>query len=232
MYNGMMQDFGAGPGGPMIQGKWINRLNGNIINVRDSIINGDEMMLITDKGQISMDDFSRNYVQASTDVYDEHGNVIGQEDIDPSDIIMSSKHKVNNPKVNIAALEKAGRIEELKNDPQMPEEVSEVTSVNNVDILHAPVNTYPYTTENNSQQHRQEPESEKTRLIKTIFEKSAQPTIKLDIEWAAFPQNELEMLMNYFGVTQDEIADYISNSIDKSAIIEAVNRFLTSKFMC
>jgi primase-polymerase (primpol)-like protein len=228
MYTGGMQDFGNGPGGPMIQGKWINRMNGNIINVRDSIINGDEMLLITDKGQISMDDFSRNYVQASADIYDEHGNVIGQEDIDPSTIVMSTRQKVNNPKVNMAALEKGGKIEEIQNnDDILPEDMSQITSVNTTDILHTPLNSNNINSNNTNKQ----PESEKTKLIKTIFEKSAQPTISLDIEWAAFPKNELEMLMNYFGVTQDEIAEYISNSIQKDAIIEAVNRFLTSRFI-
>lgn len=220
MYNGGMQDFGNGPGGPMIQGKWINRITGNIINVRDSIINGDEMLLITDQGQINMEDFSRNYVQASTDIYDERGNIIGQEAIDPEDIVMTSKQKVNNPKINKATIDRDSKLQE----DILPEDMSQITSVNNVDLLHTPIDT----TSNNNYK---EPESEKTKLIKTIFEKSAQPTINLDIEWAAFPKNELEMLMNYFGVTQDEIADYISTTINRDAIIEAVNRFLTSKFV-
>jgi primase-polymerase (primpol)-like protein len=186
------------------------------------------MLLITYKGQISMDDFSRNYVQASADIYDEHGNVIGQEDIDPSTIVMSTRQKVNNPKVNMAALEKGGKIEEIQNnDDILPEDMSQITSVNTTDILHTPLNSNNINSNNTNKQ----PESEKTKLIKTIFEKSAQPTISLDIEWAAFPKNELEMLMNYFGVTQDEIAEYISNSIQKDAIIEAVNRFLTSRFI-
>ncbi len=220
MYNGGMQDFGNGPGGPMIQGKWINRITGNIINVRDSIINGDEMLLITDQGQINMEDFSRNYVQASTDIYDERGNIIGQEAIDPEDIVMTSKQKVNNPKVNKATIDRDSKLQE----DILQEDMSQITSVNNVDLLHTPIDTI-------SNNNYKEPESEKTKLIKTIFEKSAQPTISLDIEWAAFPKNELEMLMNYFGVTQDEIAEYISNSIQKDAIIEAVNRFLTSRFI-
>jgi hypothetical protein len=220
MYNGGMQDFGNGPGGPMIQGKWINRITGNIINVRDSIINGDEMLLITDQGQINMEDFSRNYVQASTDIYDERGNIIGQEAIDPEDIVMTSKQKVNNPKVNKATIDRDSKLQE----DILQEDMSQITSVNNVDLLHTPIDTI-------SNNNYKEPESEKTKLIKTIFEKSAQPIINLDIEWAAFPKNELEMLMNYFGVTQDEIADYISTTINRDAIIEAVNRFLTSKFV-
>lgn len=216
MIGGGIQDFGTGPGGPMISGKWINRLTGNIINVRDSIINGDEMVLITDKGQVSMDDFSRNYVQASTDIYDDKGNIIGQEEIDPNDIVMSSK-QINNPKLKNA--------QQLGGDIQ-EDDMSQIMSVNNTEVnaLTTPV-VHVQTPK------AQEPQSEKIKLIKTIFDKCSQPEINLDIEWAAFPKNELEMLMNYFGVTQEEIAEYISNSIEKSTIVEAVNKFLMGKFM-
>jgi hypothetical protein len=133
---------------------------------------------------------------------------------------MTSKQKVNNPKVNKATIDRDSKLQE----DILQEDMSQITSVNNVDLLHTPIDTI-------SNNNYKEPESEKTKLIKTIFEKSAQPIINLDIEWAAFPKNELEMLMNYFGVTQDEIADYISTTINRDAIIEAVNRFLTSKFV-
>ena len=216
MIGGGIQDFGTGPGGPMISGKWINRLTGNIINVRDSIINGDEMVLITDKGQVSMDDFSRNYVQASTDIYDDKGNIIGQEEIDPNDIVMSSK-QINNPKLKNA--------QQLGGDIQ-EDDMSQIMSVNNTEVNALTTPVVPVQT-----QKAQEPQSEKIKLIKTIFDKCSQPEINLDIEWAAFPKNELEMLMNYFGVTQEEIAEYISNSIEKSTIVEAVNKFLMGKFM-
>lgn len=216
MIGGGIQDFGTGPGGPMISGKWINRLTGNIINVRDSIINGDEMVLITDKGQVSMDDFSRNYVQASTDIYDDKGNIIGQEEIDPNDIVMSSK-QINNPKLKNA--------QQLGGDIQ-EDDMSQIMSVNNTEVNALTTPVVPVQTPK-----AQEPQSEKVKLIKTIFDKCSQPEINLDIEWAAFPKNELEMLMNYFGVTQEEIAEYISNSIEKSTIVEAVNKFLMGKFM-
>jgi hypothetical protein len=216
MIGGGIQDFGTGPGGPMISGKWINRLTGNIINVRDSIINGDEMVLITDKGQVSMDDFSRNYVQASTDIYDDKGNIIGQEEIDPNDIVMSSK-QINNPKLKNA--------QQLGGDIQ-EDDMSQIMSINNTEVNALTTPVVPVQTPK-----AQEPQSEKVKLIKTIFDKCSQPEINLDIEWAAFPKNELEMLMNYFGVTQEEIAEYISNSIEKSTIVEAVNKFLMGKFM-
>jgi len=63
-------------GGMMISGTWMNKRTGQKVNVRQSIQDGDNMIIITDKGQISMDVFSRDYIQASDEVYDESGKVI------------------------------------------------------------------------------------------------------------------------------------------------------------
>lgn len=62
-----------------IQGEWMNKNTGKKIRVRNSIIDGDQMIIITNMGQISMEEFSRNYVQASDEVYDDEGNVIATE---------------------------------------------------------------------------------------------------------------------------------------------------------
>ena len=53
-----------------ITGKWTNKLTGEVINVRDSIIDGDDMIIISDKGNLSMLDFSQNYIQISDEVYE------------------------------------------------------------------------------------------------------------------------------------------------------------------
>ena len=62
-----------------IQGEWMNKNTGQKIQVRNSIIDGDQMIIITNMGQISMEEFSRNYIQASDEVYDDEGNVIATE---------------------------------------------------------------------------------------------------------------------------------------------------------
>ena len=59
-----------------ISGTWMNKRTGQKINVRQSIQEGDNMIIITDKGQISMDVFSRDYIQASDEIFDESGKVI------------------------------------------------------------------------------------------------------------------------------------------------------------
>lgn len=66
-------------GGEMITGQWINKRTGKTINVRNTIIDGDNMIIISDAGQIGMEEFSRDYIQASDEIYNEDGKVIGHE---------------------------------------------------------------------------------------------------------------------------------------------------------
>ena len=61
-----MNEHGSG----MIQsGKWVNTQTGEEVFVRDSLIDGDKMVVITNKGQLSMEEFSK-YIQC------EEGEVI------------------------------------------------------------------------------------------------------------------------------------------------------------
>ena len=62
-----------------ISGIWMNKRTGQKVNVRQSIQDGDNMIIITDKGQISMEVFSRDYIQASDEIYDESGKVIDNQ---------------------------------------------------------------------------------------------------------------------------------------------------------
>lgn len=93
-----MLDFGAGPGdmmgGAMISGKWINRQTGAVINVRDSFIDDSQnMFLMTDKGQLSMEEFTKYYIQASDEVYDESGKVIETKPVDTNEIKLSNDNE-------------------------------------------------------------------------------------------------------------------------------------------
>jgi hypothetical protein len=67
---------GSGMG---LSGKWMNKRTGQYINIRQTIQEGDNMIIISDKGQIPMDVFSRDYLQVSDDIYDEQGKIIGNE---------------------------------------------------------------------------------------------------------------------------------------------------------
>ena len=99
-----MYEFGSGPGSQkltsgriisdgsdMISGKWINRANGNIINVRGSMTDDSgNMILMTDRGPLNMEEFSRLYVQASDEIYDSAGKVIDSKPIEVNDVKFSN----------------------------------------------------------------------------------------------------------------------------------------------
>lgn len=95
-----------------ISGKWVNKHTNNIINVRDSIIDGDQMIIISDIGQIDMKDFSENYIQISDEDYTPSQSITGNGlvnieslyNIDPTlmaqPIIENNKEIIKQPVVN------------------------------------------------------------------------------------------------------------------------------------
>lgn len=69
-------------GGMDIIGTWMNKRTGQKVNVRQAVQDGDNMIIVTDQGQISMDVFSQDYIQASDEIYDESGTVIDSKPIE------------------------------------------------------------------------------------------------------------------------------------------------------
>ena len=90
-----MLDFGGGPtGGAMVTGRWINRNTGDVINVRDSFIDdSNNMFLMTDRGQLSMDEFTKYYIQASDEVYDMSGKVVDTKPVESNELSFAVDNK-------------------------------------------------------------------------------------------------------------------------------------------
>ena len=86
-------------GGMGISGAWMNKRTGQKVNVRQSIQDGDNMIIITDRGQISMEVFSRDYIQASDEIYDESGKVIDNKPMEMDEdlnAILEYENAINN----------------------------------------------------------------------------------------------------------------------------------------
>jgi hypothetical protein len=68
-------------------------------------------------------------------------------------------------------------------------------------------------------------------LINKIFVKNnSKPNIKLDIDWADFPANELKMLVDFLDVPKEDISDYISKKFDMQQLfVESLCDFLKEK---
>lgn len=84
-----------------ITGKWINKRTGDIVNVRDSIIDGNNMIVLTDRGNISMDAFSRDYIQAQDGEYDIKGNKISDTPMEMESLAEAFK---NNSEKNFSKM--------------------------------------------------------------------------------------------------------------------------------
>ena len=96
----------------------MNKRTGKAVNIRQTIQDGDNMIIISDQGQIPMEVFSRDYVQVSDDIYDDSGKVVGHEEATNSDI---------------------GAIEEYEKmhgvDPLVPQATPAVAPINNEQII-------------------------------------------------------------------------------------------------
>ena len=206
-----MSEFGAGPTGGMISGKWINKRTGETINVRDSIIDGNNMIVISDRGQIDFNIFSRDYIQACDDnIYDYKGNVVGTEKLSTAEIIGEQPavpvKQENDDDFNVLT---------------MPLDARGKTTVKHTNKEHT-------EQKHGNQLSKQKPENEEFKMIDKIFSKiNSNPQISITINWADFPAKELNMLKSFFDVSDEEICKYIYNKyVDEEVVKDAINDLL------
>lgn len=193
----MTYNFNNGPSDAMsISGKWTNIHNGQEIFVRDSFIDGDNMIVRTIDGNIiPMTEFSNNYVQ-SEEVDEATARSVIQQPVAPQsygDIKPDFGEKVI-----------------LKNDDTKSSNIKP----NNLDQASQHV-------ENHKEDKIEDKLFRKKTMIGKIFEKiSTKPNIKLTFDWTEYPEKEMSMLMEYFDVSNDDIANYIYNTYFNENIIK------------
>ena len=182
---------GLGPmGDAQISGKWVNKRTGQVITVRDAIIEGDNMIVISDVGQIDMNDFSRDYIQQSDEVYEA-------------------------PKIPQTPTATIGEI--IKEDPTI---VSD--GVNPLEV--------PLTQINNPVKQSKQNIGHYEMIDKIFVKNETKPRINFEIEWANFPAKELQMLVDYFDVSIEDISKYISNTfVEQQLIADSLTEFVSKQ---
>jgi len=105
----------------MISGKWMNKMTGDTIIVKNSVMDGEEMVIMTNKGVLNMSEFSMNYIQVSDEVYDEHGNVVGNEAINIEQIPQQPQ---NTPALDYSTLTRGLTQQDLHNIQQQVQTVT------------------------------------------------------------------------------------------------------------
>ena len=207
-----------GGGGPMISGTWINQRTGEQVTVRDSYMDGENMFVILTNGQqLTMEEF-QEYVQMSEDEYDERGNKMALKSQTTQKKADNKKKPSYDPNLvfdgintNVAApvqsdLQKqllAAEAQELG----LNEEVN--AGVIPQDIPLVPAHT---------------PVTEQEQMIMKILDKNDAPQISFNVSWNSYPKKELEMLKEYFNVTNEDIAKAI---IKKYVNKEDLDRIIT-----
>lgn len=210
----------------MVSGEWMNKFTGEVVTVRDSIIDGDNMLIITNKGHIDMRDFSDNYIQASDALYDERGNIIGREDIDIKDF------QVVTPKM-IQDAEKAKKDfnnEFMNIDEFITEAPDEADTITNI------VTEKPNQLKEHDiiERPAEKAVSVNYDIIDKVFKKiNTVPQIKIDLEWDDFPKEQINTLINYLDIDINDIASYILNKYINNdindIIITCINRKIIIK---
>ena len=189
-------------GGDMISGKWINKNDGSIISIRNTVMDGDNIILITDKGELDMNSFSKNYIQVSDETYDNNGNVVSTNDkFDISE--MTSNY--NETSVNTFDNETFNK------------------------LTKGIATTYQQNA--NSSIHIETTNtSDNFKLIDKVFSKvKHEPSINIDISWIDFPNDKVQMLMDTFDVDKNEISEYIYNKyLNKDIIIKSLSKYFTN----
>lgn len=200
-----------------ITGTWVNRMTGDKIVVRSTVIDGDDMLIICADGrQLKMSEF-QNYIQMS----DENSNG-NDTSVSLDDIRGLEKER----RVVVSA---TNNHQALYNNPY--------EFNNHYD------DSIQYTTNNHEQyrefiektQIEEKPKqvSESEKLLNKLFDKiELDAELKVDLNCINFPSKELNMLRAIYDVTAEDISDYIVNNIInidvfKSAVTQYVNKQLT-----
>ena len=194
-----------------ITGTWVNRMTGDKVVVRSTVIDGDDMLIICADGrQLKMSEF-QNYIQMS----DENSNG-NDTSVSLDDIRGLEKER----RVVVSA---TNNHQALYNNPY--EDNSQYITNNH--------ETYREFVEKPQIEERSKQVSESEKLLNKLFEKiELDAELKVDLDCANFPSKELNMLRAIYDVTAEDISDYIVNHIInvdvfKSAVTQYVNEQLT-----
>ena len=205
-----MMDFGGaatmGGGGPMITGKWTNTRTGEEVTVRDSFMDGDDMVIfLTDGRQLTLGDF-QDYVQMSEEEYDEQGNMLsgtnGGGIGKPASTDLPKRKK---PNVDAATIF-AGM------DEKPVEKTVEQEAADDLNAIISNSGETPRAKQDDVVQPKlQEKTLDGTGAAYKVLHKVGGPKFTVKVEWPDFPKKELQMCKDFFDTTDDDIAKSIIN---------------------
>ena len=190
-----------------ISGTWLDRRTGKTVIVRDAVMDGDQMVIMSSIGAIPPDVFSTYFVQMSEEDY-------GSAGLTPEVSGDAMLAAINN---GLSEDEKITKTETLLDKPIVNNTIQTIST-------NSQVKTEQKSEENNISQN--------TAIIKKVFDKmEIEPMITFSVNIDEWPINELKMLVNTLDIPFEDISDYvITNYLNKHTLIECFNKYLQGAF--
>ena len=208
MFNGPFPPMqpGFGPDGDF-KGKWISKRTGETIYVRDNIIGDSGMQVMLSDGRLmSLNDFGNEFIRMSDEVYDQNGKIIDQSPVDEAQKIVPPYY----PHPEHPTPHKPGcNCHHHDSIPPIP-----------------PAQQFPENPEDDPMFR----EGGHMYMVDSVFKKTAPKlTPVLTVTAENFPKEQLQMLIDIFGVHTEDIAAYIyKNYCSPSKILGVIQDWLTN----
>ena len=181
-------------------GKYIHKSTGKVIHVRDSFQDGDNLVIMSDQGQLSMKEFGEYFqVEEGEDMYIPNiQDLYGGGPTNKNQLLAQINQGLD-PEDRI----KIGT--EQKKSTTTSSTTSQVTNVNNSSVS----------------------SNKNYDLIKKVFEKyPIERTINFEIVENEWPFKEFSMLVNILDVPIKDICNYvIDNFFDKEHLAESLSEY-------
>lgn len=186
-----------------IQGAWLDRRTGKTVMVRDMIMDGDQMVIMSSAGSIPPDIFSNYFVRMSEEDYGTAGiqpELSGDAALAAINSGLSADEQITKTEVKTISLDKP-----LPTNNTVKSSEQEKTPV----VVEQPV-------------------SQNVNIIKKVFDKmEVEPEIAFSINIEEWPIKELKMLVNVLDVPFDEISDYIiTQYLNKEVLSKCFSDYL------
>lgn len=203
------------------QGKWVNIHTNDVVMVRDTIQDGEQMLVITDKGQIPMKDFV-NYVQ-----------------IEDGEVIPTLQDLYGNPQTNNALLAQINqgipaedRITTNTNAnnkkyDKLLEGLGESKQTDKPKLTNKEEKSVIEIKEDINKNKEETKKKQNYELIKKVFDKfPIERSIEFSIIEEEWPFKEFNMLVNILDVPVEDICSYvIDNYLDKENLVKALTKY-------
>ena len=197
--------------GPMMQGTWINPMNGDTFTVKDSFFQDNQYVVQTTDGRMIGYNQLQNYVQS--DNAKEMESIKKQAQSKPKNALDDVPEDI------LAMVGGTGKDDAVSPKPDgdlgmLPEDVALLKGLplEGTGTVPIPANKQELCSNPYSQQ------SPNYAIIEKALKKTKGFEIDHIVSWPNFPTREIEMLVDVMDIDINEIVDYYVNSLDINTI--------------